>query len=173
MALSTDISVPTDLVPVFPGRCVACEELTSATSKIAVDTNNFLTSFFLPIMILFGRKKIEFPLCADCKLRFFIQRWTREFISLLIIIVAVLIALPYFKQWNRQLSRYIVIGIGFLALIPFFVFDTFFPRWFDVTANKENTDYEFSSADYALDFYLLNRNEYPNAKIKFDGEVID
>ena len=168
MALSTDVTIPSDIKAVFPEKCVVCSESTHDTSKITVDTSNFLLSFFLPLLTLFGWKRIEFPLCVDCKLKFFIQRWTREFLIWLTIIVVIFIGWPYLKEWNRHVAKWILLGLGILVLVPYFVYEAFFPRWFDATAGPKKTSYEFKSSDYAYEFYMLNDELHEHAEIEIE-----
>ena len=141
MTLSTDITLPANIQPVFPSRCVVCGEESSDTAKISADAQGFIVSFFVPLMSLLGRKKIEFPICPECKPRFFRQRWIRSLICWSIIIVVVFVALPYFQGWNRSVTKLAVLGIGIAAVVPQLIFEVFFPRWFDITASKETVDY--------------------------------
>ena len=172
MPLSTDITLPAEVEPVFPDRCVVCDCESRKRAKIAVDTQNVLLSFFVPILSMFGWKKIEFPVCEACNGEFFRQRWIRSIICWSIICVVVFVTLPYFKGMNHLFAKLSVIASGLAAIIPHIVFEVFFPRWFDVTASKHETKYEFRSEDYATDFYVLNQEAYPGVEIKIDDELV-
>jgi len=172
MPLSTDITLPAEVQPVFPDRCVVCDCETIKRSKIAVDTQNGLLSFFVPIMSLFEWKKIEFPVCEDCSGKFFRQRWFRTLVCWTIIGIVVFVTLPYFQGLNRSITKLAILAIALAAIIPHMIFEVFFPRWFDVTASKQTTQYEFKSEDYATDFYALNRVAYPEIEIRVDDELV-
>ncbi len=172
MSFSTDITLPAHLEPVFPDSCVVCQQNTRDRGKIMADTNSFWSSFFIPLVALFGWKRIEFPLCRGCRTRFYRQRWVRSAVCWAVLIVVVFVAMPYFQGWNRLVTKLAVLAIAIAALAPQILFMVFFPPWFDVTASKKTTAYEFKSEDYAEEFFLLNRDAYPSAEIRVDGERV-
>ena len=172
MNTSTDVTLPSNLEPEFPECCVVCEEQTHIRASILVDTQNALLSYLLPILFFFGWKRISFPLCPICRGRFFLQRRMRTAVSWTIVIVAVALALPYFEGWGRGTTKLAMLGVALAAILPPVFFEVFFPRWFDVTARKDTTDFEFLSSSYATKFYGANLRRYPSAKIKFDGQEL-
>ena len=169
----TEVTLPTKLKPVFPPRCVVCEEATDELAKITVDTSNVLSSFLLPILFLFGWKRIEFPVCRYCRTTFFLQRWGRQAILILIASVTIYFVMPMVNGWNRQLAKLILVAIAVAVLIPYFLVEQYFPNSFNVTAYKKYTEFEFLSSDYAIEFFTLNKLEYPDAEIKFEDETFD
>jgi len=73
---------------------------------------------------------------------------------------------------NRSVTKLAILAIAIAAIVPHVIFEVFFPRWFDVTASKRTTSYEFKSEDYATDFYVLNREAYPDEEIRVDEELV-
>lgn len=53
------------------------------------------------------------------------------------------------------------------------VYDLIFPRWLNVIAYHNNTEYHFKSENYAEDFFMTNKNEYPHEALEFEGHVAD
>lgn len=89
-----------------------------------------------------------------------------------IIIAALVFVLPMMGQMPRGTVKLILLGIGILMVVPSALLDLLFPRWFDVTASSNTSDFEFKSADYAMQFCMLNVEQFPDAEIKFEGELI-
>ena len=134
--------------------------------KITTNSQNSLAVFFLPLLYLFGWSRVEFPLCRECKPRFYMQRWGRTVVCWSIIIVAIFAFMPYFETSSRLARRLAVGGIAMLALAPYILFELFVPRSFEVTSSGATRTYEFASQEYAIHFYALNCAEYPHAKIE-------
>jgi hypothetical protein len=172
MPLSTDITLPAEIEPIYPDRCVVCDGETTNRIRISVGTQSPLLSFLVPIMSLFGWKKIAFPTCKNCTGKFYRQRWIRTAICWTIIAVVVYFCMPYFKGVDRTATKLALIAIALAAIVPNIIFELCFPRWFDVTESKHTTCYEFRSEDYATDFYALNRDAYPEIEIRIDDEPV-
>lgn len=168
MATSTDVSIPKRLDPVFPDLCVVCECTPDSTAKINTNSQNPLTVFFFPILYAFGWSRVEFPICQDCKPRFYFQRWGRTTVCWTILILAVFLLMPYFDDWDRLTRRIAVGAIALLVCLPYFIFEVFVPRSFDVTSGNAATSYEFASRRYGIEFYGKNSAEHPAANIKIE-----
>jgi len=168
MAEATEVTLPRDLVPVFPDACVVCEEPPDSTTKICQNSSDALASFVMPIVALFGWSRVEFPICSGCKTRFYFQRWGRMTICFSIVAATIVLAYPYFEDWDSFTRKLVVAGIAMLALIPYIIFEIFVPPSFTTTARKTTTVYEFSSYDIGYEFYELNQEEYPHDRITID-----
>lgn len=168
MASSTDVNVPRLIKPEFPDCCVVCEEKPDSTAKIIQNSVNPLAAFLMPIMLVFGWSRVEFPICYGCKSRFYFQRWGRSAICWAIMIIAVPLVMPYFAQWDRMTRRLAVGGIVILIMIPWIMFEIFFPRSFDTTAGSSKVSYEFRSRALGMKFFLRNIDKHPNAKITIE-----
>jgi hypothetical protein len=68
------------------------------------------------------------------------------------------------------LQKWVLAGLALACLVPQLVFETFYARPFDVTAYDDSVTYEFTSADYALEFVLLNASA---AWSKVNGRQFD
>jgi hypothetical protein len=169
MALSTDITLPRRITPVFPDVCIACQSTPDSSTKITQNSQHWLISFFLPILHLFGWSRVEIPICRRCKPRFYFQRWGRTAICWAIAIGVIAIAWPYFNEWDRLTKKIAIAGIGILAIAPYIAFEVLWPRLFDTTAEGDKVTYEFASEEYAKLFYLMNDEHILESDIEFVG----
>lgn len=55
-----------------------------------------------------------------------------------------------------EFRKWIIMGVILLCCAPYFFWEVCFPPTIDVTAYKDNVDYEFADEDYAYDFAELN-----------------
>ena len=77
MPLSTDITLPKEVKPRFPDKCIVTGNSPDSTIRITQNSANWFLSFFMPILMLFGFSKVEIPICEECKIKFRLQRWGR------------------------------------------------------------------------------------------------
>jgi hypothetical protein len=169
MALSTDITLPSRVAPVFPDMCIVCHAEPSSTTKITQNSQHWLVAFFLPILHLSGWSRTEIPICRGCKVRFYFQRWGRTAICWAIVIAVVAIAWPYFNGWDRLTKKIAIAGVGILAIAPYIALEILWPRLFDTTAEGGKVTYEFGYEDYAKHFYLLNYEHVIQADLEYLG----
>lgn len=167
MALSTDITLPSRVTPVFPDVCIVCHASPDSSTKITQNSHHWLASFFLSLLHLFGWSRTEIPICRACKTRFYFQRWGRTAICWVIVIGVVAVAWPYFNAWGRLTKKVAIAGVGILAIAPYIAFEIFWPRLFDTTAEGDKLTYEFASDEYAKLFYLLNHEHIVESDIEF------
>jgi len=139
MPLSTEIILSKDVKPRFPEMCIVCHEEPDSTSSIRKKFS-----------------KVEFPICCGCKTRFKLQRWGRELLSFVLILVAVWLVMPYFSEWSTLAKKLAVGGLVILAISPLILFELVWPRIFDITAKRGKVDYEFADVVYAMEFHRLN-----------------
>lgn len=156
MATSNDVTLPKGVKPVFPDRCVVCNCEPDSTAKIVQNSQNWLASFFMPILMLFGWSRVEFPICSSCKLRFYLQRWGRTIVSWIFIIVVIMYGMPFLQNFGRFQQKLIMVAVVFLAMLPYISYEVFWPRYFDTTAGGKNVTYEFKSVLFAIEFNELN-----------------
>ncbi|MAP08385.1 MAG: hypothetical protein CMM00_06015 [Rhodopirellula sp.] len=167
MAVSTDVTLPKLVAPVFPELCIVCHALPDSSTKITKNSQHWLATFFTPILYLFGWSRTEIPICRGCKPRFYLQRWGRTTICWAIAIGVLSVAWPYFDDWGRLTKKIALAGLAILAIAPYIAFEVFWPRSFDTTAEGGKVTYEFASQAYALQFYLLNREHVTKSDIDF------
>lgn len=157
MPFSIDVTLPKLVEPKFPAMCVVCLDEPDSTTKVVKNSQNWVASFFMPILLVFGWSRTELPICRSCKPRFYFQRWGRTTVCWGILIAAVMFAWPYFENWNPLTRKLVVLGVAILAAAPYLALEVFWPRCFDMTAQGGKVTYEFRSAYYALEFYQVNR----------------
>lgn len=156
MPLSTDVTLPPTVKPLFPDRCVVCEETTDASLRIAHWGLATPWALAFPIFSLFGWKSLRVPVCRNCQGRFRFQRWGRALLGLVIAGLIYAIARPYVEpmpKLGQRLTLLVVLGLG---MLPYFLGEIFYPRAFDLTIHPGGIDYEFASEAYANEFRTLN-----------------
>jgi len=139
MPLSTEVTLPKGVKPKFPEMCIVCHAVPDSTYSIRKKFS-----------------KVEFPICCGCKKKFKLQRWGRELVSLVLILLAVWLVMPYFSEWSKLSKKLAVGGLVVLAISPLIVFEVMWPRIFDITAKRGKVDYEFADVTYAMEFHSLN-----------------
>ena len=170
MALSTDVTLPKEVDPCFPDRCIVCDGKPDSSIKVARNSLNVFLVFLLPLLYLFGWSRVEVPICGGCKRRFRFQRWGREFIMLGLMFVAVWLIMPHFSDWSEFTKKVVVGCLVLVAVIPWVVFEVFWPRVFDVTAKRDVVDYEFADFDYACEFHELNEGAVVESDVCCEDE---
>lgn len=168
MASSTNVTLPTKIVPLFPQNCVVCTERANSTAKITQHSQNPLAVFFAPFLFLFGWSRIEFPICSSCKPRFYVERWGRMAICWTIVVLACIFVGPFFNNWDPTTRKVALAVACVLVAAPYILYEIVFPRSFDTTSYPNKTTYEFKSQQLALQFYAINREKYPHAIITID-----
>jgi hypothetical protein len=156
MPLSTDIRLPKHVTPEFPQRCVysGADDPDSEVVVIANSQSPFL-SFLAPVLLLFGWRRVRAPILRQYRGRFYLQSFGRDALMIVLVFVAVFVFMPMLSG-ERLVRKFKVVGLVLAALSPWILFEVFLPRRFDVTARGQWIDYEFSSAEYAAEFALLN-----------------
>ena len=157
MPLSTDVTLSKHAKPQFPRKCIVCHAEPDTSVKIAQNSPNWLLNFFVPILMLFGRSWVEIPICQSCKLRFRIQRWGRELVWWILVIVAIWLVVPRFSDWSGFTNKIVGGVFVLLTISPAILLDVVWPRIFDTTAQGDKVDYEFADAGYAAEFHELNK----------------
>jgi hypothetical protein len=166
MPISTDVTLPNHVKPVFPDKCIVCLSKPDSTTKIAQNSQNWLLNaiflpMFAPILVFFGWSRVEAPICRGCKWRFGLQRWGRRLIGLTLVIAAAWWFLPDFAAWSplfrrRFFKRLARLAWATLFAVPYVLVEVFRPRIFTTDAHGDKVDYKFASAEYAAEFQALN-----------------
>jgi hypothetical protein len=154
MSVSTDINLPKGHLPVFPDRCVAC----GADHPLGVyRTSTNAIGWWTLAFWSFGRRfTVEVPACEPCRNRMRRQRWVQFTVDAIVIVIGVSAAMSLLQSYHGPFKKWLILGIALLCLLPVVLWETFFPRPFDMTAFTDTVDYEFRDAAYAQEFALLN-----------------
>lgn len=62
-----------------------------------------------------------------------------------------------------------MMGLFLVCVLPQVIFEVCFAKPFDITADADSVDYEFTSNEYAVAFAILNKDA---AWVKVNGETI-
>lgn len=154
--MSTDIRLPSQIAPIFPQRCVYSGE-PSPDSDVGVvaHTQNLVLHFLAPFLWLVGWRKVRAPIRSPYRAKFYFQAYARTFITLAVIVVALVFVMPMFEP-GTPWRKVKVLGLCIAALLPWVLFETLFPPRFDVTVHEDHIDYQFASAEYGEEFARLN-----------------
>lgn len=154
MPISRDVSLPKSRPPAFPDRCVACgADSPSAIYRAGTNAIGWWTLAFWT----FGRRHtVEVPACEPCRDRMRRQRWLQLAVNAAAIAAGVVVAGSLLQWYQGPFKRWLMLGVVLVCLVPVFLWETFFPRPFDMTAYSNTVDYEFRDPDYAAEFAALN-----------------
>ncbi len=156
MPTSTDINLPKAKNAVFPDACVVCGA-DEPNNTINIDTSS--VGWWTAITWWWGKRfSVHVPACKECAFRLQLRRWGALVVFLILAFVVLAIIAPLITPHVPASSRKWVMMIALLVCMsPFFVWETFFPPAFEMTAFSDTVDYEFRDEDYAIQFQLLNR----------------
>lgn len=154
MALTTDVNLPRKATPVFPDRCVRCDEPSPGSTwrckQRTVSALSWLTFWMGKAHI------VHVPCCKECGRKLSL-RGTLETAGLFLV-VALLVF--FFGDWfegiDRSVRRPAMIAIFVATIVPYVAFAIFNPPAFDTYVRRGDVDYEFGDADYAAEFMELN-----------------
>lgn len=165
MFLSTDVSLPNDLQPEFPDCCVICSCKPDSRAELYVHSRSSFLVLLLPVLMLSGWSRIEVPVCKRCRNRFFLQRWGRSLAAWAIIAAAIWGVSLFVPQWDATVRKLVIFGAGMIVALQYVLLEGLLPRKFDISASSTKTTYELKSSSAAFEFYLVNRNNHPDAEI--------
>ena len=153
MPMSTDISLPKSVEPIFPDRCVACGcDDPDDFYRVGTNAIGWWTLAFWSFGPRFSAKV---PACEQCCRKMVRQRWVRLAICLLFVLIGVGVAITVLGSL-RGFKRWLGMGVALLCMLPWIAFETIFPPVIDLTATATTVNYEFRDADYAEEFLALN-----------------
>lgn len=145
--------------PRFPKRCVSCGDAEPGSFIPASDRASGLASFFMPILMFFGRKaKTRAPACLTCRRADTWQKWSRFGLAVagVFVLFATLDPLLESYGFSKRAKRGLIL-LGIVVLfIPAYLWTKLYPRAFTIEAEKNATEYHFASAEYAEDFAAMN-----------------
>jgi hypothetical protein len=171
MPTAKDITLRSDWPPIFPDLCVVCGQgAPDARVKVPARESQPLLSFFVPILILFGWRSWSVPACSDCRKRFYLQRWGRDALCWALIVGAVFLIAPHFGRIGEPIRRIVVGALVLVALLPFWLFEVFWPRCFEITARYDSVEYRFTHEGTAQAFLGLNREALLRSDLKSETE---
>jgi hypothetical protein len=168
MAKSIEVSLPRSHPARFPDRCVVCD-CPAPDSHVRIVTGSI--GWWTWLLWSFGKAfAVKAPACSRCAWRLHIVR----FASLLATIAAAAAALwfiwPHFKDSiPRHLQKWAMMALAVVCILPQIIFEVFVAAPFDLTADADSVDYEFTSESYATEFAMLNQDA---AWVKVNGAPI-
>jgi hypothetical protein len=164
MPMSTDVTLPCDVAPVFPDCCCVCAAPRPGSSLEVKGRRSSAFEILMPWLWFFGpRVRFTVPVCAGCRPQALSSRRWRTLIFIGWLAVAIPVVMPWIKSFG--LPRGLAKPLGVLAVLattaPLVAWWTLRPPAIDLTVHKGTVDFEFASRDYALRFLAAN----PGAKI--------
>lgn len=163
MPLSTDIRLPKSQTPVFPDACVVCSaECPNHTVKIGTNAIGWWT---VVTLWLGPRFSVRVPACKRCAFNLQLRRWSAfVFIGVLAYIILVHIAPLVTPHVPVGLRKWALAAAVIVCLTPYLAWEAFFPPSMELTAYADEIDYEFRDPGYALQFMMLNNEDWYQAK---------
>jgi hypothetical protein len=109
---------------------------------------------------MFGRGyTVHVPACSRCSWRIRSQRVGGFLLTLAVAAAFMFFVWPYLNDFvARSIRKWVALALIIVCLLPWFLWDTIFPPSIDITAYRDNVDYEFRDADYAYEFAALNED---------------
>ena len=150
---SYDIKLPKNKNPKFPARCIVCgnshpDGEVKATSRAV----GLWTIFFM-----FGKVfSVQVPVCELCRSSYLKQKWIRTLLQWALVIAASAVVISFVKDIGGPFKKYIIAAFVLILLIPYILWETFVPRFFDMTVYTDTVTYEFKDKAYADEFASLN-----------------
>lgn len=154
MPHSTDIELPIEQKPIFPGRCVRCgQEHDDHTIRLWTHKVSWWT------LLTFAGKpmSVRVPACRPCSWLIRFQRVGGVICMLAIAWLVMWLVYPWIKlNVAAPFKNYVAMALIMIALLPWFYWEIAFPPCIDITAIGDSITYEFRSEDYADEFLFLN-----------------
>jgi len=161
MGLSTDISMPRDVEPVFPPMCARC--LSDRPGLVTFYGSRFSWGqvWFVWLWLLRKRVRCEVPICDDCRPAVKRRRGL-ELLLLVGVTASVVVTIhPWLDQLDlgRQWNKLIVLASVVVGLLPYLIWSVFRPPVFDLTVKEDLVEYEFANEAYAQRFFDANEDQ--------------
>ncbi len=149
---STNVRLPKQRSPTFPGRCVVCHRQDpAATVKIAAIG---LSEWLVALITRIARRRsfyVHVPACAPCARRLQIRRYSVEVASNALYIFGAWLIVFVFNWSPWAIVGGIVFG-GLVALLKY----ELFPPAIELSVRLKTVLYRFSNRDYADEFATAN-----------------
>ncbi|MBC2603691.1 hypothetical protein [Puniceicoccus vermicola] len=154
-----DIVLPKRMSPRFPDRCVYSGERGADDSVLVIaNGQNPISSFFSPLLLLFGWKSVRAPILRRHKWKYYFFSYGRDVVMVALVFLFIFAVMPMLdgNDPNKRIKGAVIV---LLMLSPWIAFEVLFPRRFDITMKKDSISYEFSHEDVAEEFAELNLND--------------
>jgi hypothetical protein len=155
MPTSTDVNLPRSHKPKFPDRCVICNrENPKSKMRYKAGTLGWTTILFWS----FGKRFVVYPpTCKPCGRKVHVFRILRLVVTILSVSLMIFWVWPLCKEHvDPRIEKWAMMGLAVIAMLPQVAYEVFLPRPFDISPFKKSVDYEFASADNAVDFAMEN-----------------
>jgi hypothetical protein len=157
MPFSTDVNLPKNHEARFPNKCVVCGcPSPESTVRLITGTIGWWTWLFWHFGLPFT---IKAPACTFCGWRLHLLRLASLLVTVAACVVSIWVVWPFVSnQVPRAVQKWVIMGLALICLLPYFLYQTFFPPPFDITAHGDSVDYEFRDPDMANEFAELNQD---------------
>jgi hypothetical protein len=157
MAISTTINLPKSHPARFPNRCVVCGH-EGPTSRLRIITGTI--GWWTWMLWIFGKPFfVKAPSCKWCAWKLHALRLLSVLLIFSVMAAVYYFVWPYVEQFvPRSIRRWAILGLFIVCMLPYFIFEAFFAKPFDVTAYNDSVDYDFTLPEYASEFAALNHN---------------
>lgn len=162
---SIEITLPEGIKPVFPEQCIVCGNPPDNRTKIYAQTYNPFFQALMPLLIMFGWRQIEIPICKSCTPVFKAQRWGLVVASNVLGGIAVFWLLHNFNQLSLFFKIVSIPCVYILSGLPYLIAAFFFIPFFEATLLSDKVEYEFANIDFANAFHSLNEEHIIDSEL--------
>ena len=153
MKLSINIVLPRDVIPLFPNRCIYSGQ-PNPDNSVMVWTHT-LGWWTWTIFAIGKLVRVKVPINREYKARFLLQVYGRWLAMAVFAVIAFYVMSPLMRKLGI-FQMHIGVVLVCIVLAPYFFWQVFFPRTFDVSAYSGKIIYEFKDRQYAMEFAELN-----------------
>lgn len=173
MPFSADITLPREVEPRFPSRCVRCLGDVDRTMEYRGSRFSWSEVLFVWVWVFRDRVVCEVPVCDACRPA--LRGRKRLELAVLVGVAAPVAGLlyPWLRQYElgRQWDKLITVAVGCAAVSPYFVWSVLRPPAFDMSVRRDVVQYEFASEGYATLFVADNAAHVVEVDGEFDSSA--
>ena len=155
--MSIDVKLPREVKAQWPDRCVRCEaEAPGGWVRLWTHSIGWWTVALFAFGMPFS---VRVPACPSCAMRIRAVRWLTTLVYCVGAFAAVAIAFWVLGGYAGPGRRWLAMALALVCMAPIFILRVFLAPVIDVTCYAKSVEYEFSDAEYAAEFAVLNGGE--------------
>lgn len=160
MPTSYDLNLSADVVPRWPHRCVRCEKPSPDSVFTFLSEHDGVVSTVVSGNLFKSRPKVFARACEPCVQALKRERFIRNALFWVSLIIAVILALQVYKLTNFQLRGLIktiaLMTMTVILMLPYHLFYAMRPSKVNASRSGKDVSYEFCSRTYFVEFAAAN-----------------
>ena len=154
MGLSHDVRLPKAVTPIYPDRCVVCQQPRPGSYLSITTVSSSWWDWVSPSIGRIFRATI--PACPTCAGRFRAQRRRRLIVMWTLILVDAAVVFYLLRSYRGPLRVWVQAGAALVLFLPYVIWAVLHAPPVAVTAHPNEVEYEFGNSSYAHEFARLN-----------------